>query len=125
MICITSEKCSIINLDTLKIIFCEIDYDEMSLTASCKELNYEVISIAGVSGGGLRNLTDSGEILSATYPEYPMCKIIYTSNYKNYILESEMASCVYEDYEVKAFGFSSCNNYFVIVATDLAIFKRI
>ena len=82
--------------------------------------------IAGDGGGGLRRFSKDGNILVSVAPFWPMVKIIFMPNYTLYALNPEKCTVIFDDYEIKAFGFSKCGNYIAVGTSDtLDIFRTI
>ena len=51
--------------------------------------------------------------------------IIFMPNYTLYTLNPEKCTVIFEDYEIKAFGFSKCGNYIAIgTSHTLDVFKK-
>lgn len=125
LICISSQGQSIIDCKTLKKIYCDEIYDEDNLIACVEELGDEMIRIAGDCGGGLRRCSDEGNILELIAPFWPKEQIIFMPNFYSWHSEPNECQIVFEGYEIKAYGFSKCGNYFVIASSsDLAIFRN-
>lgn len=61
LICISSQKTTILNCDDGKLEECDVDYDEEEIIAICNQLPNEQISIAGQYGGRLPILSGKGE----------------------------------------------------------------
>ena len=57
-------------------------------------------------GGGLRRYSNDGNTLMSVSPFWPAEKIIFMPNYTLYTLNPEKCTIIFEDYEIKAFGFS-------------------
>lgn len=125
MICISSQNCSIIDCDSRAITYPDISYDELELTAVTDALPDERIRLAGIGGGGLGYMSAEGDILTMAAPEYPKVQIIFQPKFKSCFLEPEECSIIFEEYEMRAFGFSKCGNYIVAACSGgVAIFSR-
>ena len=126
LICISSQAQSIINCKTMKKTYCDENYDENDLVACAEELGDEIIKIAGDMGGGLRRYSKEGISLQKISPYWPKEQIIFCPNFYSPYNVPDKCYNIFEDYGVKAYGFSKCGRYFVIATTsDLIIYKRI
>lgn len=61
MICISSQKTTIVNCDSGKVEDCIVDYDEQERIAICDRLQNEQIEITGQFGGDLPLVSGKGE----------------------------------------------------------------
>ena len=126
LICISSQGQSVINCKTMQKTFCDENYDEDDLIAYAEELGDEIIRIAGDMGGGLRIGTKEGNFLQKIAPYWPKEQIIFCPNYQSLYSAPDKCRNVFEDYGIKAYGFSKCGNYFVIAtSSDLTVYKKI
>lgn len=126
LICISSQGQSVINCKTMQKTFCDENYDEDDLIAYAEELGDEIIRIAGDMGGGLRIGSKEGNSLQKIAPYWPKEQIIFCPNYQSLYSEPDKCLNVFEDYGIKAYGFSKCGKYFVIAtSSDLVVYKRI
>ena len=126
LIVISSQKQSVINCKTSQKTYCEENYDEMDLIALATELGDEIIPIAGEGGGGLRRFSKDGTLLVSAAPFWPKEQIIFMPNYASWYDQPETCTVIFEDYEIKAFGFSRCGNYMAVGNSHtLDIFKKI
>ena len=122
----STQRQSIIDLKTGSKTYCTENYDEDVLIALADELGDEIVPIAGDGGGGLRRFSKDGNALVPVAPFWPMVKIIFMPNYTLYTLNPEKCTIIFEDYEIKAFGFSKCGNYIAVGTSDtLNIFRKI
>lgn len=125
MICISSQHSSIIDCDSRAITYQDVSFDELELTAVTDALPGEVICLAGIGGGGLRHRNAEGDMLAMAAPDYPKVQIIYQPQYKSCFSEPEACSVIFEEYEMRAFGFNKCGNYIVAACSGgVAIFSR-
>ena len=125
MVCISSQSSSIIDCDSRAISFQDISVDELELTAVTDALPGETIRLAGIGGGGLRHMNAEGDQLTVAAPDYPKVQIIYQPQYKSCFLEPKMCSVIFEEYEMRAFGFSKCGNYIIVACSGgVTIFAR-
>ncbi len=125
LVVISSQRQSIIDCKTGSKTYCTENYDEDDLIALAEELGDEIVPIAGDGGGGLRRFSKDGNTLVPIAPFWPMVKIIFMPNYTLYTLNPEKCTTIFEDYEIKAFGFSKCGNYIAIGTSDtLDIFRK-
>lgn len=126
LICISSQGQSVINCNTMKKSYCTEDYDENNLTACAEELGDEIVKIAGLMGGGLRTGSKEGNLLQKISPSWPKEQIIFCPAFQSPFIAPEKCLNVFEDYEIRAYGFSKCGNYFIIAtSSDLIIYKKI
>lgn len=125
LICISSQHCSVIDCDTRAIAYHDIIYDELELTAVTESLPGETIRLSGIGGGGLRHYSPKGDALIAAAPEYPKVQIIFQPEHKSCFLEPAACSIIFEDYEIRAYGFSRCGNYIIAACSGgVTIFAR-
>ena len=125
LICISSQHCSVIDCENRAIAYHDIVYDERELTAVTEVLPGETIRLAGIGGGGLRHFSPQGDALMAAAPEYPKVQIIFQPEHKSCFLEPEACSIIFEDYEIRAYGFSRCGNYIIAACSGgVSIFAR-
>ena len=125
LICISSQAQSVINCKTMQKTYCDENYDEDNLVACAEELGDEIIKIAGDMGGGLRRYSKEGVSLQKISPYWPKEQIIFCPNFQSPYNAPDKCYNVFEDYGVKAYGFSKCGKYFAIAtASDLIIYKR-
>lgn len=126
LICISSEAQSVIDCKTMQKTYCDENYDENDLIAWAEGLGDEIIKIAGDMGGGLRKYSKEGISLQKISPYWPKEQIIFCPNFESPYNAPDKCCNVFEDYGVKAYGFSKCGKYFVIAtSSDLTIYKRI
>ena len=126
LVVISSQRQSIIDCKTGSKTYCTETDDEDDLIALAEELGDESVPIAGDGGGGLRRFSKDGNTLMPVAPFWPMVKIIFMPNYTLYTLNPEKCTVIFEDYEIKAFGFSKCGNYIAVGTSDtLEIFRKI
>ena len=126
LVVISTQRQSVIDCKTGSKTYCRENYDEDNLIALADELGDEIVPIAGDGGGGLRRFSKDGNILVSAAPFWPMVKIIFMPNYTLYTLNPEKCAVIFEDYEIKAFGFSKCGNYIAVGTSDtLDIFRKI
>lgn len=126
LICISSQGQSVINCKTMQKTFCDENYDEDDLIAYAEELGDEIIRIAGDMGGGLRIGSKEGNSLQKIAPYWPKEQIIFCPNYQALYSAPDKCWNVFEDYGIKAYGFSKCGKYFIVAtSSDLMVYKRI
>lgn len=107
MICISSQKTTILNCDSGEIVECNIDYDEQELIAICDELSNEQITIAGQYGGELSLTSGKGEqVIIQETKEHIMTITFISINGEKTI--------IYYNYSAYICGFSYDGNYFVL-----------
>ncbi len=126
LVVISSQGQRIIDCQTGIKTACEGDYDEDDLFVLVAELGDEIIPIAGEGGGGLRRYSKGGDTLVTAAPFWPIEKVIYMPNYASYFQDPEKCTVIFDDYELKAFGFSRCGDHMIACNSNtLDIFKRI
>jgi len=126
LIVISSQGQSVINCETGEKVYCEENYDEDDLIALAEELGDEIVPIAGDCGGGLRRASKDGNMLALAAPFWPMENIIFMPKWISYFQNPEKCTIIFEDYEIKAFGFSRCGNYMAVCNSHtLDIFRKI
>lgn len=126
LICISSQGQSIINCETLKKTYCNKNFDEDNLIAYAEELGEEPIKIAGEGGGGLRHYSNDGNILDQIAPFWPKEQIVFMPHFHSWYRTPNECQLVFDDYEIKAYGFNKCGEYFVTAtSSDLTIFRKL
>ena len=126
LVVISSQGQSVIDCKTGSKTYCTENYDEGDLIALAEELGDEIVPIAGEGGGGLRRYSNDGNTLISVAPFWPAEKIVFMPNYTLYTLNPEKCTIIFEDYEIKTFGFSKCGNYMAVCNSHtLDIFKKI
>ena len=126
LIVISSQSQSVIDCKRGSKTYCTENYDEDNFIALAEELGDEIVPIAGDGGGGLRRFSKEGNILVSAAPFWPMEKIIFMPNYTHYTIHPEKCTIIVEDYAIKAFGFSKCENYMAVGTSDtLNVFRKI
>lgn len=124
LICISSQKETLIDCDTGKISSGGIEYDESDLIACAEELGEEVVHLAGICGGGLRRC-GYGDSLDLTAMQYPESQLIYSSSWKSFWMDPEDSSIIYEGYEIRAYGFSRCGRYIAVADSgELLVLRK-
>ncbi|MDR1852833.1 MAG: hypothetical protein LBR21_09360 [Propionibacteriaceae bacterium] len=84
----------------------------------------EVISVAGLCGGGLPTVSNKGEELSLASPHYPIHDVIFEYPWvRDPVLRRE--SCIVYRGFVKHYGFSYSGDYFVVVDEDVHVWERL
>jgi hypothetical protein len=85
------------------------------------------IRLAGLHGGGMSRFTFDGWSLEIAAPNYPIESVFLSPPLKSVFVESFAEGCVKiaEDYEVRACGFSSTGNSFIVAwSHTLDIYAR-
>ena len=125
LIVISSQGQRIINCRTGEKTYCDENYDEGDLIAFAEEFVDEVILLAGEGGGGLRRYSEDGNILESIAPAWPIEKVIFMPNYVSWHQNPDKCTLIFEDYEIRAFGFSKCGNYMAVCNSNtLDIFRK-
>lgn len=119
LICISSQKTTILNCDDGKLEECEIDYDEKELIALCNLLPNEQILIAGQYGGNLPELSGKGEQVTIHRTKEHIMTITFVSEQGREIV-------IYRNYNAYICGFSYDGNYFVLADDGgITVIKRV
>ncbi len=125
LICISSQGQSVIDCKTGKKTYCDENYDEDDLIASAQETGDEIIRIAGIGGGGMRHYSADGSRLELAAPFWPKEQIIFMPNFKSFFESPRECSIIFDDYEIRTFGFSRCGNYIAACnSSTLTILKK-
>lgn len=125
LIVISSQGQSTINCRTGEKTYCEENYDEDDLIALAEELGEEVVPIAGEGGGGLRWYSKDGHILESIAPYWPIEQVVFMPNYTSWYQNPEKCTVIFEEYGIRAFGFSRCGNYMAVCNSSmLDIFRK-
>lgn len=126
LIVISSQSQRMINCRSGKKTYCTENYDADDFIAMADELGDEIVPIAGEEGGGLRRCSRDGNALISAAPFWPKEKIIFMPQYVSCYQKPENCTVIFEDYSIKAFGFSKCGNYMAVCTSDtLEIFRKI
>ena len=126
LIVISPQGQRIIDCKTGEKTYCDENYDEADLVALAGELGDEIVPIAGEGGGGLRRYSEEGNILTSVAPFWPKEQILFMPNYASWYSQPEKCTIIFDDYEIKAFGFSRCGNYIAVGSSDtLYIFRKL
>ena len=118
MICISSQKTTILNCDSGEIKECNADYDEQEFIAICDGLSNEQITIAGQYGGNLPLISGKGEQVIIQETKEHIMTITFVS------INGEK-TIIYYNYSAYICGFSYDGNYFVLADDGgIVIIKR-
>lgn len=118
MICISSQKTTILNCDSGEIKECNADYDEQEFIAICDGLSNEQITIAGQYGGNLPLISGKGEQVIIQETKEHIMTITFVSI-------SGEKTIIYYNYSAYICGFSYDGNYFVLADDGgIVIIKR-
>lgn len=91
-------------------------------------LNYEMVTMAGIYGGGLLTSTTKGDRVEIVAPHWPIHDIIFCPNFASIYIDKTKDQCqiVASVYEIRACGFSYNENYFVYAtSSEFVLYKRI
>lgn len=134
LVCISSGKISMIDCETGEKEDCEGDYDEDDLIAYVDGLGDESIRIEGICGGALRRHSAAFQLELAA-PYYPREMVLFQPRYRscfcapvcqNSYIDPGECAIIFENYEIRAYGFSRCGNYMVACcSSDLSIFSKV
>ena len=123
--CISSQGQSLIDCLTGEKQYVEELVDDDNLTAYLNGIESEEVHIAGEEGGGLRHFSKEGNLLEQIAPIWPSKQIIFMPNYCSWWRSPKDCLIVFDDYEIKTYGFNKSGNIFVIAtSSDLTIFKK-
>ncbi|SDY75887.1 hypothetical protein [Lachnobacterium bovis] len=116
LLIISSQKATIVDVDTGTINDCNVEYDEDELIAYCDTLPDEELQIVGQYGGKLNDFSGlSGKIAVETL-DNNMTSVRFISN-NNSVL-------VYQNYGLYTCGFNYDGNVFVLVTDGGIIILR-
>lgn len=125
LVTVSSQGQRVLNCRTGKKTYCEESYDELDLIVCAEELGGEVVPLAGEGGGGLRHFSPQGDILISAAPYWPKEQVIFMPDYASWYQQPERCVVLFEEYELRAFGFSKCGNYMVVGSSStIEIFRR-
>lgn len=107
LICISSQKTTLVDCEDGKIEECEVVYDDEELLAICEQLPNEQIATAGQYGGKMPTTSGKGEqVVIQETKEYIMTVTFISSQGKETV--------IYWNYSAYICGFSYDGNYFVL-----------
>ena len=116
---ISSQKNTVMNCKTGRIIECDLEYDEEEMIAYTDQVEDEAIPLAGQYGGKLKIKTNQGEQIK-----------IEKTNTKNvfrltFLTKNNEKIKIFENYGLYTYGFSNDDNYFVISSdSGITVMKR-
>ncbi len=116
---ISSQKNTVMNCKTGRIIECDLEYDEEEMIAYTDQVEDEAIPLAGQYGGKLKIKTNQGEQI-----------MIEKTNTKNvfrltFLTKNNEKIKIFENYGLYTYGFSNDDNYFVISSdSGITVMKR-
>jgi len=119
LLCISSQKCTLIDCKTGIIDECDCEYDDLTHIALCSLLPDEVINISGQYGGIISQSTQKNdkvriEILADNKTT------VYFAN------DSQFETIIFEDYGFYTCGFSYDGDYFVFAQdAGITLLRRI
>lgn len=126
LISISSQGQRVIDCETGEKTRCEENYDEEDLIACAEAAGDEVVPVAGEGGGGLRRFSRTGDGLAFAAPWWPKEQVVFMPEYASWYQCPEKCSVLFDDYELRAFGFSRCGNYMAVGSSDtLEIYKKV
>ena len=101
-------------------------YDEKQLLArGIGILDKQTIRLAGLYGGGLPTTTEDCWSLNLIAPTWPDYRVILSPPFKTIYDDLDVCVQVFQDYEIRAYGFSNTGKSFVIAtSSDITMFKR-
>ena len=116
---ISSQKNTVMNCKTGRIIECDLEYDEEEMIAYTDQVEDEAIPLAGQYGGKIKIKTNQGEQI-----------MIEKTNTKNvfrltFLTKNNEKIKIFENYGLYTYGFSNDDNYFVISSdSGITVMKR-
>lgn len=113
LLCISSQKCTLIDCKTGMIEECDCEYDELTYTALCSLLPDEVINISGEYGGKISHSTRQNDKVRIEILADRRTVVYFTD-------ASQLERVIFEDYGFYTCGFSYDGEYFVF-AQDAGI----
>lgn len=122
LICITTEMVSLFDCHSQTFEKLNVDEEPESLSIFIPELD-EQISLAGVYGGGLRQIS-SHTWLDIIAPYYPLKHIILFPPFTPWQQSPDKAIIFSKDFNIIAAGFNKTGEYLAVAETDLIIAKR-
>ncbi len=126
LVVISSQGQSVIDCRTGEKTYCTESYDELDLIACAEPLGDEVVPLAGIGGGGLRQYSPAGDILTLAAPDWPIEQVIFMPHYTSWYQNPEKCTVLLNDYRILAYGFSRCGRYIAIgTSSETYIFRRV
>ena len=118
MICISSQKTTLVDCENGEIEECDIVYDEKELFAICEKLPNEQIAIVGQYGGRLPTTSGKGEQIFIREDAEHIMKVTFISSQGKEIV-------IFWNYSAYICGFSYDGNYFVLADDGgITVIKR-
>lgn len=123
LLCVSTQGLRLIDCRTGEKLPCEGSCDE--LIACAGPLGDELVPLAGEGGGGLRRSGGAGDALFAAAPFWPREQVIFMPGFAAWYQDPEACTVVFDDYELLAWGFSRCGNYFAVACPHtLDVYRR-
>ncbi len=113
LLCISSQKCTLVDCTTGNYEECDCEYDELTYTAICSLLPNEIIKISGQYGEDILQSTKKNELIKAKILPDNQTEVHYVNALGNDIL-------IFKDYGFYTCGFSYDGKYLVF-AQDAGI----
>ncbi len=125
LICVSSQGQRVIDCKTGEKLSCDGDFDEDSLIACAGLLGDELVPLAGEGGGALRRFGGAGDALDTAAPFWPREQVIFMPGFVSWYQNPEACAVIFDDYALRAFGFSRCGSYFAVACSHtLDIYRR-
>lgn len=119
LLCISSQKYTLLDCQTGSVHECDCEYDELSYTAICNLLPNEIIKISGQYGGAIPHTSKKNEIIRIE-PLTDNRTIVY------FIEGLGIENIIFKDYGFYTCGFSYDGEYFVFAQdAGITLLKRI
>lgn len=87
----------------------------------------EIITVAGINGGGLPNTNFEGDSLEIIAPNWPIYDMVFCPSYASLYDEKNNHNCriIASDYSFRAYGFSWSGNSFIYATSDgLTLYRK-
>ncbi|AWA31054.1 hypothetical protein HYN48_13705 [Flavobacterium magnum] len=91
------------------------------------KLSEEKIIVSGLHGGGLPFSNNEGDCIQFMATNWPIIDLIFEPNDKSIFNVEEAGECyrIFNDYELRAYGFSYNGQYFVIATnSEINIYRK-
>lgn len=125
LLCVSPQGLRLIDCKTGEKSPCDGDFDEDNLIACVPPLGDELIPLAGEGGGALRRFGAAGDALDTTAPFWPKTQVIFMPAFAIWQQHPEACHVIFDDYELRACGFSRCGDYMAVACPHtLDIYRR-
>ena len=98
---------------------------EKGETKNDPELAKQMAALAGEGGGALRRFGAAGDALDTAAPFWPKTQVIFMPAFAIWQQHPEACCVIFDDYELRACGFSRCGDYMAVACPHtLDIYRR-